>query len=112
MAQQQDEDRCKKIKNKKKRKKRMEEAQEEEPIVREVEFEYMCPCTGRMQLGGLTGGNPNLGGGPIPVQAEDLYLIGVADDSSGTAISVNVNQDDGTAPTRLRAPSVARPKSP
>jgi hypothetical protein len=87
---------CKKIKNKKKRKKCLKAQQEEQRIEREVVFEYVCPCVGRFQLGGLTGGDPNLGGGPIPVGAEDLYLTGIAEDASGTAISVNINQDDGT----------------
>lgn len=95
-ASEEAEEKCKKIRNKKKRKKCLKKAEEEEPIVREVEFEYMCPCTGRLQLGGLTGGDPNLGGGPIAVGGDDLYLAGVAEDSSGMAISVNVNQDDGT----------------
>lgn len=95
-TQQEQEEECKKIKNKKKRKKCMKNAQEEEPIVREVEFDYACPCPGVFQLGSLTGGSPNLGGGPIPVGGDDLYLIGIAADTSGTAISVDVNQDDGT----------------
>ena len=96
IASEEAEKKCKKIKNKKKRKKCLKKAQEPEPTVREVEFEYVCPCTGSLQLGTLTGGDPNLGGGAIPVTAEDLYLAGVAEDSSGTAISVGVSQDDGT----------------
>jgi hypothetical protein len=62
-------------------------------IERVVEFEYTCPCPGFIQLGSLTGGNPNLGGGPVAVGAEELFLTGVAEDLSGTAISVDINQD-------------------
>lgn len=95
-AQQEQKKKCRKIKNKKKRKKCMKKAEEEQRVEREVVFEYACPCTGFLQLGSLTGGDPNLGGGPIPVGADDLYLTGVAEDASGTAISVDINQDDGT----------------
>lgn len=62
-------------------------------IERVVEFEYVCPCPGFIQLGSLTGGDPNLGGGPVAVGAEELYLTGVAEDLSGTAITVDINQD-------------------
>lgn len=65
-------------------------------IERTVEFEYACPCTGRIQLGGLTGGDPNLGGGPIPVGGDDLYLVGEAVDMTGGPVAVSINQDDGT----------------
>lgn len=86
---------CKEIKNKKKRKKCMKKQKSEGPqrVERTVEFEYVCPCTGRLQLGSLTGGDPNLGGGPLATGADDVYLMGTVDDASGTAVSVNVNQD-------------------
>ncbi|HEX2240115.1 MAG TPA: hypothetical protein VHJ82_03085, partial [Actinomycetota bacterium] len=32
-------------------------------IERTVEFDYVCSCVGLFQLGGATGGNPNIGGG-------------------------------------------------
>lgn len=62
-------------------------------IERVVEFEYVCPCPGFIQLGSLTGGDPNLGGGPVAVGAKEVFLTGVAEDLSGTAITVNINQD-------------------
>lgn len=65
-------------------------------IERVVEFDYACPCTGFLQLGTLTGGDPNLGGGAIPVGGDDLYLTGEAVDQSGLDVNVSVNQDDGT----------------
>lgn len=101
---------CKKMKNKKKRKaclKRLKKSkikkkrEKVDKIERTVEFEYVCPCPGFLQLGSLTGGNPNLGGGPIETSAEELYLTGVAEDSSGTAISVEITQDvDGEGNTQ------------
>ena len=71
-------------------------------IERVVEFVYQCPCPGVIQLGSLTGGDPNLGGGIIPVGADDVYLTGEAVDATGGAVAVNIQQDDGTganAPT-------------
>lgn len=81
---------CKKIKNKKRRRKCLKKARAQKRVERTVEFEYTCPCTGYLQLGGA---GDNLGGGPIATGADDVYLTGVAQDASGTAISVNVNQD-------------------
>ena len=71
-------------------------------VERVVEFEYQCPCPGLFQLGTATGGDPNLGGGAIPVGADDLYLTAEAVDTTGQAVAVSVQQDDGTganAPT-------------
>jgi len=65
-------------------------------IERTVEFEYQCPCVGLFQLGSATGGDPNLGGGPISVGADDLYLTAEAVDATGGAVPVDINQDDGT----------------
>ncbi|MGI8774810.1 MAG: hypothetical protein ACR2KQ_07330 [Actinomycetota bacterium] len=63
-------------------------------VERVVEFEYACPCTGLFQLGGLTGGDPNLGGGPMPgAGVEELYLAGVAVDDSGLPVQVDVQGD-------------------
>jgi hypothetical protein len=80
------------------KKKKKKKAAPPEPvrIERVVEFDYECPCTGRLQLGTLTGGDPNLGGGAIPIGADDLYLTAEAVDRSGLDVAVNVNQDDGT----------------
>lgn len=60
--------------------------------VRTVEFEYVCPCTGFLQLGSLTGGDPNFGGGPVAVGAESFVSI-IAEDASGQAVLVSINQD-------------------
>jgi len=78
---------------KKKKKKKKKGPQR---IERTVEFEYTCPCTGVLQLGTLTGGDPNLGGGAITVGADDLFLKGVAADVTGLDVAVSINQDDGT----------------
>ena len=71
-------------------------------IERLVDFEYMCPCTGRLQIGTLDSPLGNFGGGAVPVGSDDLYITITAEDSSGNPVLVNVNQDDGTganAPT-------------
>ena len=71
-------------------------------IERVVEFEYQCPCPGVIQLGTALNGDPNLGGGAIPVGGDDLYLTGEAVDATGGAVAVSIQQDDGTganAPT-------------
>ena len=60
---------------------------------RKVAFEYMCPCTGMIQLGSLFGGDPNLGGGPMAVGGTETYLTGEAVDQSGQAVMVSINQD-------------------
>jgi hypothetical protein len=65
-------------------------------IERVVEFEYACPCAGLLQLGTLTGGDPNLGGGAIPVGGDDLYFSAEVADDSGLDVAVAVQQDDGT----------------
>ena len=67
----------------KKKKKRVE---------RVVEFEYVCPCPGTFQLGSLTGGDPNFGGGPVAVGAESYVTI-TAEDTSGLSVLVSVQQD-------------------
>lgn len=59
-------------------------------VTREVVFDYVCPCFGLYQFGGLTG--TNLGGGPFAVGAES-YLTAVAEDASGQAVHVSINQD-------------------
>jgi hypothetical protein len=59
---------------------------------RVVEFDYVCPCPGTFQLGGLTGGDPNLGGGVVAVGAESYVNITAAD-TSGTSVLVSVQQD-------------------
>lgn len=61
-------------------------------VERVVEFEYVCPCPGIFQLGSLTGGDPNFGGGPVAVGAESFLTI-TAEDMSGTSVLVSVNQD-------------------
>jgi hypothetical protein len=60
-------------------------------VVRLVDFEYTCPCVGQYQFGSATG--TNLGGGPIPVGSEDLYIAGEAVDSSGQPVAVTIDQD-------------------
>ena len=77
---------------KKKKKKKAEPVR----IERVVEFDYQCPCPGVLQLGSLTGGDPNLGGGPISVGADDRYLVGEVADVTGGAVPVSISQDDGT----------------
>lgn len=59
-------------------------------VERVVEFEYVCPCPGLYQFGSATG--TNFGGGPMPVGNESYIKI-VAEDTSGTAVLVSVNQD-------------------
>jgi hypothetical protein len=59
-------------------------------VTREVVFEYVCPCVGAFQLGGLTG--TNIGGGPFAVGAES-YLTAVAEDATGQPVHVSINQD-------------------
>ena len=59
-------------------------------VTREVAFEYVCPCVGAFQLGGLTG--TNVGGGPMPVGLES-YLTAVAVDASGQPVPVSIQQD-------------------
>ncbi len=59
-------------------------------VTRVVEFEYVCPCFGLYQFGGLTG--TNLGGGPFAVGAES-YLTAVTDDATGRPVHVSINQD-------------------
>ena len=60
-------------------------------VTREVVFEYLCPCVGQYQLGGITGGT-NLGGGVFAVGAES-YITGVAEDTTGQAVGVKLMQD-------------------
>jgi hypothetical protein len=60
-------------------------------IERVVEFDYTCPCTGRLQLGTLTNDGTNIGGGGIPIGAE-YYLTATIEDSSGMPVAVNFNQ--------------------
>ena len=62
-------------------------------VERVVEFEYQCPCAGLFQLGGLTGGDPNLGGGPFTLGPGEVYLTAVATDAAGQKIAVDINQD-------------------
>jgi hypothetical protein len=81
-------------------------------ITRTVEFEYACPCVGLFQLGGLTGGDPNLGGGPIPVGSNDLFLTGEAEDQTGGAVAVNVQQDDGTGANKATGEFCTKTEEP
>ena len=62
-------------------------------VERTVEFEYQCPCAGLYQFGGATGGNPNLGGGVIPMGADDAFVAAEAKDSSGQTVFVALQQD-------------------
>lgn len=64
-------------------------------VERTIEFDYECPCVGLFQLGGLTGGT-NIGGGPFTIGADDLFLTATAEDTTGQAVPVEVQQDDGT----------------
>lgn len=59
-------------------------------VERVVEFEYVCPCPGLFQLGGLTG--TNIGGGPVAV-GDESYIKITAEDVSGTPVFVNIQQD-------------------
>ncbi len=65
------------------------------PAPRIVEFEYICPCPGFIQLGTL-GTAGNLGGGAVPVGAGEIYLTAVVNDSSGGVVPVNLNQANET----------------
>lgn len=62
-------------------------------VERVVDFAYQCPCAGLFQLGGLTGGDPNLGGGIFGPGAGEVYLTAVATDTAGQPIAVDINQD-------------------
>lgn len=59
-------------------------------VERVVEFEYVCPCPGLFQLGGLTG--TNFGGGPVAV-GDESYIKITAKDASGMPVLVNIQQD-------------------
>lgn len=62
-------------------------------ITREVTLDYSCPCVGRYQFGDILP-VPNLGGGAIPLGADENYIIAAeAVDSSGMSVAVNINQD-------------------
>jgi hypothetical protein len=62
-------------------------------VERVVEFEYACPCPGLFQLGALTGGDPNLGGGVVSIGAGEVYLTAEATDVTGQPVAVGVQQD-------------------
>lgn len=62
-------------------------------VERTVEFTYQCPCIGVFQLGGLTGGDPNLGGGVVQPGARELFVSGEVKDASGRPVFVSINQD-------------------
>ena len=66
-------------------------------VERVVEFNYTCPCTGRIQLGTLTDDGSNIGGGGVPTGLGDNYLTATIEDESGMPVAVNFNQigDDG-----------------
>ena len=74
-------------------KKKKKKPPQPQKIERTFDFTYQCPCIGRYQFGGLTGGNPNLGGGVFPVGAGEIYLAGEAKDASGQPVAVAINQD-------------------
>ena len=59
-------------------------------IERVVEFDYVCPCPGFYQFGSATG--TNFGGGAVPI-GDESYITITAEDASGTAVLVSVNQD-------------------
>ena len=61
-------------------------------IERIVEFEYACPCFGLFQFGGLTGGDPNLGGGSIAI-GDESFMKGEAKDATGLPLLVSLQQD-------------------
>lgn len=62
-------------------------------VERVIEFQYECPCTGFIQLGSLTGGDPNLGGGAFPIGAGEVFISGEVKDTTGQPIWVSINQD-------------------
>jgi hypothetical protein len=64
-------------------------------IERVVEFDYNCPCTGRIQLGTLTDDGTNIGGGAIPTGLNDVYMTAVIEDEFGQPVRVNFNQIGG-----------------
>jgi hypothetical protein len=60
-------------------------------VERVVEFTYVCPCAGLFQLGSALG--TNVGGGPIAVGVDEIYLSATATDTTGQPVPVDINQD-------------------
>jgi hypothetical protein len=60
-------------------------------VERTVDFDYVCPCQGNYQFGSATG--TNLGGGPLPIGSEELFVSIIAEDTSGMPVLVSINQD-------------------
>lgn len=61
-------------------------------VERTVEFEYACPCFGLFQLGGLMGGDPNLGGGVTAI-GDEFFMKGEVKDATGLPLNVSFQQD-------------------
>lgn len=58
---------------------------------RKVDFQYLCPCVGIIELGSQT--SQNLGGGPMEVRAQERYLTAEAVDITGLTVPVEIDQD-------------------
>jgi hypothetical protein len=78
---------------KKKKKKKPPPAPER--IERVVEFDYTCPCGIRggvgWQLGEATG--ENIGGGPIPIGADDVWVTAKVEDQAGQKVHISLSHD-------------------
>lgn len=59
---------------------------------RVVEFEYVCPCTGRLQLGSLL--PVNFGGGSLTPEPGETSVTAVVEDDSGQDVGVRLAQID------------------
>ncbi len=70
-------------------------------VERVVEFEYICPCGVKVlgsgpafQLGSLTGGDPNVGGGVVTFNpSTEKYLKVESKDDSGQPIAIRIAMD-------------------
>lgn len=70
-------------------------------VERVVEFDYTCPCGVKVmgtgpawQLGGLTGGDPNVGGGTVAFNpVEEKYLKVESEDSFGMPVAIGISMD-------------------
>ncbi len=60
-------------------------------VEREFDFEYLCPCVGIYEFGTRT--YQNIGGGPMPVEKNELYLTAEAVDLTGMVVPVEIDQD-------------------
>lgn len=80
-------------------------------VERVVEWDYVCPCPGVIQLGSLAG--TNIGGGPLAPGLGETYVKITSADTSGLPVLVSINQDlDGDGGNNLVADFCAHPEAP